>query len=128
MSLDFSFPKKNRLRGGGLMRLVFEKGTTIKDFPLLFYSMPLMFEKKGEFKTAFGVSKKTHKKAVIRNKVKRNIREAYRLNKPLFLGKKKQSYAIIIVYLAQGLEPQELLSKKINAFFVRLISSNNEIN
>lgn len=128
MSLDFSFPKKDRLREGKLMRLVFERGSKTKDFPLLFYSMPLLSEKEGFFKTAFSVSKKIHKKAVIRNKVKRQIKEAFRLSKPIFIAKKKQPYAIIIVYLAKNVEPQELLSKKITAFFVRLINSSNEVN
>ena len=62
MSLDFSFPKKDRLNGNKLMRTVFDKGETTRSFPFLFYSMPLLSEREGVFKVAFGVSKKKTKK------------------------------------------------------------------
>tara|TARA_B100000965_G_C19548932_1_gene739165 strand:+ start:1121 stop:1507 length:387 start_codon:yes stop_codon:yes gene_type:complete len=127
MSIDFSFPKKDRLVGEKRIRLIFDKGEKTKDFPFLFYFMPISNKKKVGVQVAFGVSKKTNKLAVVRNKKKRQIKEAFRLKKPFLINKMKKSYAIIIVYLAEDLKPQELLSKKIKSFFVRLINSSNEV-
>lgn len=58
------------------------------------------------------VSKRRFKRAVKRNRVKRQIREAYRLNKqPLLqvLESRNHSLAIAFIYLSDRLMPSSLL-------------------
>jgi ribonuclease P protein component len=77
-----SLPKSERLNKKILISKVYESGIVIKAFPLIFsyqltdksyFNLPQLL---------FTVSKRKFKKAVDRNRIKRLMREAYRLKKP----------------------------------------------
>jgi ribonuclease P protein component len=76
-----SLPKSERLNKKILISKVYESGIAIKAFPLIFsyqltdksyFDMPQIL---------FTVSKRKFKRAVDRNRIKRLMREAYRLKK-----------------------------------------------
>lgn len=80
MAGKFSLGKAERLKSKKLLDEIFKSGTRINQPPLRFIyatlraaDMPLQF--------GVGVSSKNFRKAVERNRVKRLIREAYRLQK-----------------------------------------------
>ncbi len=71
-------PKSEILRGYGAFDLVFQKGKAVhKSHTILFYL------KAQEKKVGFTVAKRV-RTAVHRNKLKRKLREIYRLNKSIF--------------------------------------------
>ena len=73
--------KKERLKSRKLIGRLFEEGTSIKNFPFrLVYIItdPISIT---SVKASFSVPKRNFKKAVDRNRIKRLIREAYRLEK-----------------------------------------------
>ena len=111
--VSFSFPKKERL----CSRLQLEQLLTLKQsvfsYPLKCYFQFLPSSSENEVcRMAVSVPKKLEKTAVGRNRIKRWVREAYRLNKHLLcrkisgsgevvnmlfvcVGKEKLTYAVI---------------------------------
>lgn len=69
------------------------------------------------------VPKKRFKRAVKRNRVKRQIREAYRKNKHLLLNLlegKEQNLMIAVIYLSDELIPSAEVEEKLNSLLVRI--------
>ena len=76
--------RKNRFHGHGSLRFVYRNGKTVRG-PLC----ALKFtpnDKRKEYRLAIVVSKKVHKSAVVRNRIRRRLYEAYRLESPGFKG------------------------------------------
>lgn len=85
--MDFSFGKEYRLCGKKSVDRLFAEGRSF--FAAPFRCVWLIVEPDPARKTApvqvlISVPKKNHKRAVARNKLKRRIREAYRLNRHAF--------------------------------------------
>jgi len=99
------FPKSEKLKSTKTIENLFLEGKTHSKFPIKMFF--LQQENIATNQVAFAVPKRNFKSAVDRNRVKRQLREAYRLNKQLldkihgkkfvmlflFLGKVKPQYA-----------------------------------
>ena len=77
----YTFGKKEKLCSKLVIDALFKSGKSFKEYPIRVMYMPLE-ESDATAKLLITVPKKRFKKAVSRNKVKRLIRETYRLNKP----------------------------------------------
>jgi ribonuclease P protein component len=71
--------KKDRLSGRKAIQSLFEKGRSFTVFPLRIVWTPAAEE--ASLQAGFGVSARYFKKAVDRNRIKRLLKEAYRLQK-----------------------------------------------
>ncbi|WP_258455098.1 ribonuclease P protein component [Aequorivita sp. CIP111184] len=103
--MNQNFPKKEKLKSSKTIENLFLEGKTLSKFPIKIFFLPK--ENIESNLVAFAVPKRNFKSAVDRNRVKRQLREAYRLNKQildeihgkkfvmlfLFLGKVKPQYA-----------------------------------
>lgn len=96
--MRYTFPKAEKLKSTKALDQLFKGGKTAKHFPIRMVFMPWPTENVPA-QAAFSVSKKRFKKAVDRNRIKRLMREAYRLHKPEYLTTLQQQYAIIFIYL-----------------------------
>lgn len=95
---EFTLPKESRLKSQKSIGHTFEKGKTIQVYPIrLFYH----FEEtqNASVKVAFAVSRRNFKRAVDRNRIKRIMREAYRLNQYLLQDEVKFSGQLNLVFL-----------------------------
>lgn len=63
--------------------------------------MPAVFENNVLAKTGVSVSKKHFKKAVDRNRIKRLLREVYRLNKAHYFNSFTTQHAFMILYIGK---------------------------
>ena len=91
--------KGERLKSLRAFSSIFESGKTFKDFPVRMVFLPWKTES-GLTQTGFSVSKKRFKNAVDRNRIKRQMREAFRTSKTSFLTELQQTYAIVFIYLS----------------------------
>ena len=99
--MDFSFPKKERLTGKKHFERVFVEGKQLKAFPLKLVYADVQFRDNVPVKAAFVAPKRAFKKAVHRNRIKRLLREAYRLNKHLIFNNIEGNFAFIFLYLGK---------------------------
>ena len=92
--------KKERLKSKKLIGKLFEEGKSIKKYP---FRLMYLIQDKNSFKiktqASFYVPKRNFKKAVDRNRIKRLIKEAYRLEQRKILQDYNLPFVIIITYL-----------------------------
>ena len=79
-----TYPKSEKLKSKTTIDLMFREGKSVSKYPLRLVYAKSTFGENPEFKMGVSVSKKYFKKAVHRNRIKRLLRESYRLNKDLF--------------------------------------------
>ena len=70
--------KTERLKSRKLIKKLFEEGISIKNYP---FRLVYIATETPPIKSSFSVPKRNFKKAVDRNRIKRLIKEAYRLEK-----------------------------------------------
>ncbi len=81
----YTFPKSERLTNVKLIESVFTSAESAKAFPILFIYRTFELQGDTPFQVLFSVSKKKFKHAVDRNRIKRLMRESFRLQKPAFM-------------------------------------------
>lgn len=121
---DFSFKKAERLKSRKIIDQLFnKKGKSFAIYPLRIIWMPTSLPSTATVQFTSSVSKRNFKKAVSRNRIKRQIREAYRLHKyliPEALAEKQseQKYAIMILYTSK----EEISSAELHEKMATLIT------
>lgn len=103
--MRFTLSKNNRLKSRKLIEKLFAEGKSINAFPLQMKYLATEFDLDTKVQVAFSVPKRNFKKAVDRNRIKRQLRECYRLRKPEFVEQMHQSYIFMILYLGKE-EPE----------------------
>jgi ribonuclease P protein component len=101
--MNQKYPKEEHLKGFKLIKYLFEKGVWDKKFPLKIIYCPAPETCKFH-KVGVSVSKKIFKHAVDRNRVKRLLRECYRLHKNELYDTFPTPHLIMIVYNAKNQE------------------------
>ncbi|PLX13926.1 MAG: ribonuclease P protein component [Marinilabiliales bacterium] len=119
-----TFKKEERLKSRKIISELFESGNIIHSYPfkvLFKYSNTENFINPAQFATS--VSKKNYKKAVDRNRIKRKIREAYRLNKHLLyeiLNQNNQKLYLFVIYTAGQDLDYEIIERGLKIVFQNL--------
>ena len=98
-SVSKTFKKSEHLKSLSLIKQIFGQGQTVKQFPIRAVYIPLGKEFKST-QIALSVPKKKFKNAVDRNRIKRQMREAYRLNRDEVLTDLQQHFGIVFIYLS----------------------------
>ena len=96
-----SYSKKEKLKSKKLIDLLFTEGKSVSAYPLRLVFLETTFEDDVLAKTGVSVSKRNFKSAVDRNRVKRLLRESYRLNKASFFNNMTTPYAFMILYIGK---------------------------
>lgn len=122
----FTFSKNERLKSKQIISLLFAEGKRIKAFPLrIFYKKIPEHNSISPSKVAFTVSKKKFKRTVDRNRIKRLMREAFRLEKHQInhhLNDFKREYlAIVVIYVGQNIPSYQTIHEATKKMLDRLI-------
>lgn len=81
--MKYTFKKEERLKSRKLIEQLFDEGKRLKSFPIQLVYLQIEHDTDYLVQASFSVPKRRFKRAVDRNKVKRLMREAYRLQKHL---------------------------------------------
>ena len=115
--MQFTYPKKEKLKSKTTINLLFSEGNSVSKFPLRLVYVENKEPNAELMKMGVSVSKKYFKKAVDRNYFKRVLRETYRLNKHLLLDNLEKPYAFMFFYQTkERLSYQEIEEKTIQLF------------
>lgn len=109
-----TFSKEERLSWKRHIDLLFEKGQSFVAFPLRVIYLPLDEKKEIPVSILISVSKKKFKRAVKRNLIKRQVREAYRTQKYGLiepLAEKEKSMFVAFLYLDKEIHPFSTIEK-----------------
>jgi ribonuclease P protein component len=103
--MAFQFTSAERLKSRIAFGKLFKNGKSVKHFPIRLVYVEWPSNSPTQVQVAFSVPKKRFKNAVDRNRIKRQMREAYRLNRAHFLTEPKHQWALLFIYLpAEKLE------------------------
>lgn len=122
---SFSFPKSEKLKSLKLFEKLFEDGNSLNKFPFKLLWIKVIPESKTPVKVAFAVSSRRIKLAVKRNRMKRLMRESYRLNKNPLIEcciKNQTGLALVFLYNGNDLITYSETKEKIILLLQRLIS------
>jgi len=122
--LKYSFNKTEKLKSKTLIDTLFKEGKSVSAFPLRLVYMPSGQSDSILSKAGVSVSKRSFKRAVDRNRIKRLIREAYRLHKPEYLSNILTPHAFMILYIGKEMPTLQELEKKMLVLFNKI--SNNK--
>ena len=97
--MNFSFPKSEKLKSKKAIKLLFAEGNTVTKYPIKLFYLPI--ESGYKTKAAFSVPKHNFKKAVTRNRIKRQLKEAYRHQKHLLKNDGDLKYLMFFLYIGK---------------------------
>ncbi len=119
--VEFSYPKKEKLKSKTRITQLFAVGKTLTVFPIKLIYLKVD-QQDAVIQAGVTVPKKKFKSAVSRNYLKRLLRESYRLNKAIVFNNTEDKFAFLFLYLGKETLPFEeiqgkmtLLLKKFNA-------------
>lgn len=119
----FTLTKEERLSWKRYIDLLFEKGQSFVAFPLRVIYLSVEHEMPARSSILISVSKKKFKSAVKRNKIKRQVREAYRLQKPELitnLEEKGKNLLVAFIYLDKEIHSHKTIEKAISKTILQL--------
>tara|TARA_R110002051_G_scaffold76640_1_gene140020 strand:+ start:555 stop:938 length:384 start_codon:yes stop_codon:yes gene_type:complete len=108
--MSFSFPKKEKLKSKKLIEQLFAEGIGVTNFPIKLVYLKTSFDDGSICKVGVTASKRNFKSAVKRNRIKRLLRESYRLNKHLIFNNIESNFAFMFLYLGKELPSQSKIT------------------
>ena len=129
MAKQFTLNKAERLKRRKIIEQLFSEGRAVTAFPIRVQYK--MVDQLGvPLQAGFSVSSRNFKRAVDRNRIKRLIREAYRLQKlPLeqALQTKEQQLALFLIYTGKELPVYALVKEKVEVVLKKLLQTVNGV-
>ena len=125
--MKFSYNKKEKLKSKKLIDQLFNEGQSVTAFPLRLVYLPTVFDENMVAKTGVSVSKRNFKNAVDRNRIKRLLRESYRLNKTSYFNNITTQYAFMILYIGKDKPTLAQVETKMNLLFEKFLKKVSDI-
>ena len=107
-ALSTTFPKHQKLKSRKDIKALFEEGKIVTKYPVKLLWLPLDQQ---DTRAGFAVAKRNFKSAVTRNKIKRLMREAYRLQKQEIQGQDKKTFTLLFLYIGKDVASFKTIDK-----------------
>ena len=124
--MSFRFPKKEKLKSRKLIELLFTEGSAITRFPLRLLYLEKELPKDTQVQAAVTVSRKAFRNAVSRNRIKRLMRESYRLNKALVFNNIEGNFAFLFLYLGKEMPTFKEVERTMQSLLKNFIARKND--
>ena len=120
--MKYTLGKEERLKSKKLIEKLYKNGSSVKAFPLRMIFLQTDHTSKFPAQVGVSVPKRNFKLAVDRNRIKRLMRESYRLQKEIVYKNLDLPYIFMISYIGKeefsfedvSLKMEKLLNKFIN--------------
>lgn len=129
MAKPFGFGKKEKLKSRKQIDILFARGKSFSIPPIRVTYQFLPVNEAGELKAGVTVSKRNFKKAVDRNRIKRLLREGYRLQKQAFseaVKQKNMNGYLFFTYTDKTIQPYSIIETCMQQCLKRLQKKLNE--
>jgi len=118
--MEFTLGKNKKLKSRKAIAQLFQEGKVVKSYPVKVIYAP---NNLGIHKVAFSVPKRNFKLAVDRNRIKRLLREAYRLNQHTFFEGMEGSYNLMFIYMNNKYPDYQSISGKVKLVLTKVRKS-----
>ncbi len=113
-----TFKKEEKLKSRNLISDLFTSGKSLSAYPLKLIYLQKEHDSPFMIQAGVTVTKRNFKKAVDRNRIKRLMREAYRLNKHLiYESEYTKKHIFMFIYTGNHEEKLEVIDKKMKKIF-----------
>lgn len=120
--MKFTLSKNQKLKSRKAIAQLFVEGNSVKSFPIKMIFLPVDENFEQTTKISFSVPKRNFKLAVDRNRIKRLLREAYRLHQYDFFEDNKQAYHIMFIYMSNSIPTYLEVESKLKKVFLKFKS------
>lgn len=126
-----TFKKTERLKSKKIIESLFKSGQSFSKFPIriVYTAFPKDFNTEFPAQFTLSVPKRSFPKAVDRNRIRRQVREAYRLNKHFLydeLNNYEQRFAIMFIYQARQELPYSQIENGVRKVLQRFVKGLNK--
>jgi len=115
-----TYPTIEKLKSKKLLDELFASGKKLNEYPIKLVYKQLNFEDEVLVKAGVSVPKRNFKRAVDRNRIKRLLREAYRLNKYIIHEVLEEKYVCMFLYLGKEMPTFKAVNIKIENLLKKL--------
>lgn len=122
----FRFPRKEKLKSKKVIDQLFEEGRILTKYPLRLLYLERPISGAAPFQVAVAVPRRSFRKAVDRNRIKRLMRESYRLNKSLVFNNTKGDFAFLFLYLGKEMPTFMEVEKGMKLILNQFIARKND--
>lgn len=113
--MPFTFPKTEKLKSKKLIEQLFAEGKSISSYPIKLIYLKVEPPYEVLIQTGVTVPKKNFKSAVKRNRIKRLLRESYRLNKAVVFNNSVGAFAFLFLYLGKEMPTSQQIEAQMKS-------------
>ena len=113
--MEYSFPRKEKLKSKKLIEQLFAEGESVSNYPIKLIYLKTELPYDVPIQAGVTVPKKNFKSAVKCNRIKRLLRESYRLNKALVFNNSAGDFAFLFLYLGKTMPEYQDIDENLQA-------------